>query len=160
MLKTNNVLLCNSPDDVEKSFDEVGIHVSNTIELNNVVLTYSNIVEPKKDLPTEADKEERKWLMKEIDKAVLELKYDKTTRKAIIYNLFPSKLDHNCLSSLHLYYRNGSLDMNVYVRSMNYDDNFGHDLFTFETILRKACRELMLNKGRVTVFIMSLHKFI
>ena len=159
MLNTNNILLYNTPDEIEKSFDDVGEDISNTRELNNVVLTYSGIKEPDTNIPVE-DEKERNWLYKEIDFAISEINKDKYTRKAIIYNLFPSKLDHNCLNNLHLYYRNGTLNMNVYIRSMNFDVNFHHDLYTFQLILNKACQELVLNKGRITLFIMSLHKFL
>ena len=159
MLKINNILLYKTPDEIEKSFDKFGQIVSNTKELNNVILTYIGVKEPVYNISLE-DQKERNWLHKKIDSAISELEKEKYTRKAIIYNLFPSKLDHNCLNNLHLYYRNNTLNMNVYVRSMNYDINFQHDLYTFETILNKACQRLVLNKGRVTLFIMSLHKFI
>ena len=160
MLKTNNILLYNSPDEIKKNFNEDSEIVGNTRELNNVVLSYSGIKGPRSTIISEADREERQWLLTEINKAIEKIKEDKYTRKAIIYNLFPSKLDHNCLNNLHLYYRNNSLNMNVYIRSMNFRVNFEHDLYTFEIILKKACKELMLSKGRVTLFIMSLHKFI
>ena len=142
-----------------ESFDVFGSDVSNTRELNNVVLTYSGCKKPNDDIIPDADKQERKWILTEIDKAINKIKEDKYTRKAIIYNEFPSKLDYNCLNSLHLYYRNYTLNVNVYVRSMNYDINFEHDLYTFELVLNKACKELLLNKGRITLFIMSLHKY-
>ena len=159
MLKTNNILLFNTPDEIRNCFEEYSEDVSNTKELNNVVLTYSGITQPIKKIPAE-DEKERNWLFEEIDFAINKIAEDKYTRKAIIYNLFPSKLDHNCLNNLHLYYRNGSLSMNVYIRSMNFDVNFHHDLYTFEKILNKACKELMLSKGKITLLIMSLHKFI
>ena len=159
MLNINNVILINDPYTVSKYFEEIGKEVGDTIELNNVVLTYDNIKKPEKELPTEMDAEERNWLMDNIDIATKELYKDLYTRRAIIYNLHKSGLDHNCLNVFHFYYREGKLYLNVYVRSMNFDVNFENDLYTFNILLEKACNKLSFEKGQIIVFIMSLHRF-
>lgn len=147
-------------EEVEKSFEENSEEVGNTLELNNVILTYKEAKDPEISFSTKTDSEERDWLYENIDPAIEKIGRDKNTRQAIIYNLHDSGLEHNCLNLLHLYYRKNKLNMNIYVRSMNYDANFKQDLYTFNMILNKACNELMLDKGQIVVFIMSLHKFI
>lgn len=159
MLKSNKLLTYDYIEDIEKSFSNFGASVSNTIELNNVLLTYSEADEPKTKISSE-DLEERKWLLEEIKTAIAKIEIDRETRKAIIYNLHVSELEHNCLNIFHLYYRRDRLNMNVYARSMNFDDNFKQDLYTFSLILDKACKQLNLNKGEITLLIMSLHKYI
>ncbi len=167
MLKTNNIILINNPGlnnvilshQVSEYFNEIGKDVGNTIELNNVVLTYQEIQKPKKDLPTKADEEERNWLWDNVNPAIKKIREDRYTRQAIIYNTHDSGLEHNCLNLFHLYFREDKLHLNVYIRSMNFDVNFENDLYTFNILLNKACNELMLDKGQIVVFIMSLHKF-
>ena len=158
MLKTNNIILINNPSEVQKYFKEVCKDVGNTIELNNVVLTYNKIQKPEKDLMSEEDKKERNWLLDNIDVATREIYNNLFTRRAIMYNLYESGLEHNCLNSLHLYFREDELNLNVYVRSMNFDNNFKDDLYTFNMFLNKACAKLGLDKGQIVVFIMSLHR--
>ncbi len=159
MLKVNNVVIVNQISDIERNFRQMCATVNDTYELNNVIMSYSNFPKPKKDLPTETDKEERKWILEEINTTINKIKKDRYTRKAILYNLHESNLTHNCLSLFHLYYREHKLHLNVYVRSMNYNENFEHDMYTFDLILNKACKKLELEKGQIIVFIMSLHKF-
>ena len=159
MLKINNVILINNVSEIENNFREMSTTVNDTYELNNVVITYNKYPKPEKDMPTKTDEEEREWILEEINTAINKIKKDRYTRKAIIYNLYESSLDHNCLSLFHLYYRENKLHLNVYVRSMNFADNFDYDMYTFNMILNKACEKLKLNKGQVVVFIMSLHKF-
>lgn len=157
-MKINNVILINNPILIPGFFSSVGKDVRNTIELNNVILTYQEF-QISDNILTEADKKERDWLYKEIDSVIEKIRKDRYTRQAIFYNLYESGLEHNCLSLFHLYFRENRLNLNVYVRSMNYDGNFGNDLNTFTMLLNKACNELMLDKGQITVFIMSLHRF-
>ena len=124
-----------------------------------MLLTYSEATKPKR-LMSKDDIEEREWLLEEIETAIAKIEKDKRTRKAIIYNLHFSGLEHNCLNVFHLYYRRGRLNMNVYARSINFDVNFKQDLYTFSLILDKACNQLELLKGEITLLIMSLHKYI
>jgi thymidylate synthase len=159
MLKTNNVILVNNTVDIYKYFKEIGKEVGNTTELNNVVLSYQEVQNPAGELPTETDKGERNWLWDNIDFAIKKISKDKNTRQAIIYNTHDSGLEHNCLNLFQLYFREDKLHLNVYVRSMNFDDNFEHDLYTFNILLNEACNKLMLDKGHIVVFIMSLHRF-
>ncbi len=155
----NKMFILDTIEDVEKSFNKNAEEVGNTKELNNVILIYEEAKEPEVSLPTKMDYEERDWLYENINSAIEKIRRERNTRQAIIYNLHDSGLEHNCLNLLHLYYRKDKLHMNVYVRSMNYDANFKQDLYTFNIILNKACNELMLDKGQITVFIMSLHEF-
>lgn len=159
MLRSNNFIIINDIKKVSKYFEELSqIDVGNTSEFNNVILSYQNIKKPKKEQPSEMDKEERKWLLKNIEPAIKKISEDRYTRQAIIYNMHNSGLDHNCLNLFHLYYSGNWLNMNVYVRSMNFDANFENDLYTFQLLLDKACHSLMLDKGNILVFIMSLHR--
>ena len=160
MLKINNIVLLNDLHNIEKYFSSIGESVENTRELNNVILTYSKFPRPDEEPITKQDEEERFWIYENIDSAIDKIRKNKFTRQAIIYNLHKSGLDHNCLNTFHLYFRNNKLNLNVYIRSMNFDDNFIHDLYTFSMVLEKASDELKLNKGQITLFIMSLHKFV
>jgi len=162
MLRPDNLIIINDPNLIPKYFEkerDIVREVGNTLELNNVILTYKEVAKPSKSLPTKTDEEERDWLYKEIDYAILKLEKDRNTRQAIVYNLHDSGLDHNCLNLFHFYFREDCLHLNVYVRSMNYDANFENDLYTINILLNKACNELMCDKGQMVVFIMSLHRF-
>lgn len=153
------MIFINEPNQVLKCFKEQGQKVADTIELNNVILSYKEVLWPSKSFSSKTDEEERDWLYKAIDSAIRKLEKDRLTRQAIIYNLHDSGLDHNCLNLFHFYYRENRLNLNVYVRSMNFDVNFENDLYTFNMLLNKACNELMCDKGQIVVFIMSLHRF-
>jgi len=159
MLKINNVVIVNHIFDIEKCFRQMCATVNDTYELNNVVITYEKYPRPAKKLPSKTDEDERKWILEEINTTINKIKKDRYTRKAILYNLHKSDLAHNCLSLFHLYYREHKLHLNVYVRSMNFAENFEHDMYTFDLILNKACKKLELETGQIVVFIMSLHKF-
>lgn len=162
MLKTNNLIFINDYSQVLKYFEDFGVEVADTIELNNVVLTYKEYIfngESDINMLSAADSAERDWLYEEINFAIDKIREDKYTRQAIIYNLHESGLDHNCLNMFHFYFRRNVLNLNIYVRSMNFDDNFENDLYTFNLLLNKACNELMLDKGQISVWIMSLHRF-
>lgn len=148
-----------SIDSIKEYFENKSTKINNTRELNNVLLSYSDCKEPNTSMVTELDGEERNWILNEIHTAIEKLKKDINTRQAIIYNLHKSNLDHNCLNLLHLFYRDGKLNMNVYIRSMNIDDNFDHDMYTFMLALEKASDELKLEIGVINAFIMSLHSF-
>jgi thymidylate synthase len=158
MLKVDNLILIKEISEIPRYFEELGKEVWNTVELNNVILTFKNVKKPDVAPPTPVDEEERNWLYENIDFAIKKLSDNINSRQAIIYNTHDSGLDHNCINTLHLYYRENKLHMNVYVRSMNYNANFENDMYTFDMILTKACNELMLDKGQVVVFIMSLHQ--
>jgi len=145
--------------DIYKVFDKKSKDVGDTFEMNNVIIEYKDFSEEPKATVSKMDKGERSWLYKEVGNAIKKIKNDRYTRKAIFYNLHKSELEHNCLSLFHLYFRKDELNMNVYVRSMNFDVNFDQDMYTFDIILNKACKKLNMKKGLITVFIMSLHRF-
>lgn len=130
--------------------------IGRTLELVNFKVSYDKVKQY--DIPDQKnDVKERQWLLKEIDKAIDLINNEKFTRKAIIYNSFPGKLDHNCTNVFHLYFRENKLNLNVYARSINYDGNFEYDLSTFLMLLEKSCKKLKLKKGLVNLQIMSLH---
>lgn len=158
-MKTNNIILINNLNSISKRFKENGKNIGDTIELNNVILSYQEFKNIEKKPPNKKDEEERDWLYKNINYPIKKLKNNKNTRQAIFYNKYDSELDYNCLNSFHLYFRKKKLYLNVYIRSMNYDINFEYDLYTFNILLNKACNVLMLDKGQIILFIMSLHKF-
>ncbi len=162
MLKTNDYLVLDETDKtkIEGYFKHIAEKVKNTLELKNVILTY-NSTPIDTSLSGSKDEEERNWLLNVgLNRAIDLITEDRDTRKAVFYNLYESGLEYNCLNVFHLYYRNGELDLNVYVRSMNYDTNFAYDSFTFQMILQKASEKLNLKMGKVLLHIMSLHKFL
>jgi len=144
---------------INSVFDKKAKIVGETTELTNVFLSYKDFSDTPKNAISRMDRGERMWLFKEINKAIEKIEKDKYTRKAIFYNLHKSKLEHNCLNVFHFYFREELLNLNVYVRSMNFKDNFEQDMYTFDIMLNKACKKLKMKKGLVYVHIMSLHKF-
>lgn len=145
-------------EDMSAIFKRFGKKTSTTREIQNLIVTFKKSFPADESKVIPADFKERKYLLKEIDKAVKEIKKDPETRKAIIYNLFSdTTLKHNCLSTLHLMLRNGKLSMNVYVRSQNYESNFFFDMNTFDQVLTKAAEKLDVKKGVINSFIGSLH---
>jgi len=161
MLKACELFIIENPDikTIEKHFEEYGEKVNDTLELRNVYISYTTGVS-RKPIDNPKDREERDWIVKESEKAIAKIKKDVHTRKAVFYNLYKSGLEHNCLNVLHLYVRKKRVYLNVYVRSMNFDTNFGFDTMTFVRVLNKAVAKLKIRKGRVNLHIMSLHKFI
>ena len=133
--------------------------INDTLEIRNTMLSYEDASE-NTSLDKLKDGEERIWLLEHISSAIKKIKEDKNTRKAIIYNTYLSDIEHNCLNVFHLYCRKNILFLNVYVRSMDFDKNFDYDIRTFYLLLKKAKEELRIEKGRVLVHIMSLHKFL
>lgn len=158
MLKINNIFIGNR-NELDEYFEKNSIDVDDTKELLNSILSYENWTKPKQEQVSQTDEEERAWISKKIEFAIEKIKNNPYTRQAVIYNLHNSGLDHNCLNIFHLYYREKKLSMNVYARSMNFKDNFEHDLYTFMLVLKKACDILEYEKGQVNVHIMSLHAF-
>ena len=147
--------------ELEKIFDKESEDVSNTKELFNVLIrlkpndAYENSLPP-----NESDGKERTYLLENLDYVIKQLKENKNTRKAIMYNLFPSNLIHNCCSIFHFIHRNDILNLNIYSRSMNFEDNMKYDFQTFDQLLSKVSKETNLSMGDITIFIASLHKFI
>jgi len=145
---------------IKEVFRKKAKEVGNTFELTDVFFSFDeNYIKTFVAPVSRIDGGERTWLYKEANNAIDKIKKDKYTRKAIFYNLHKSELEHNCLSLFHLYFRDNVLNMNVYVRSMNFDVNFNQDMYTFEIILNKASKKLRMKKGLVNIHIMSLHIF-
>jgi len=146
---------------IKTVFEKKAKVIGNTLELSNVLFSFdenhiNNFVSP----VSRTDGGERTWLYKEVNNAIDKIKKDRYTRKAIFYNLHQSDLEHNCLNLFHFYFRDDKLNMNVYVRSMNFEVNFKQDMYTFDIMINKASRKLKMKRGLVNVHIMSLHKFI
>jgi hypothetical protein len=72
--------------------------------------------------------------------------------------------DNHCIAYFHFFIRDARLNLNVYVRSQNFDTNFIYDAQTF--ILAHQKMEKILKKyyklwgGLIHVYTMSLHKVI
>lgn len=162
ILKTDNIFIVENLNALKDGFAKYSKEVNNTKELLNVVLSYESLEKTNVTPVMPIDKEEREWILKECDSVVDKLNSEesKYTRQAIFYNLHESGLEHNCISTMHFYYREGKLNLNVYVRSMNYEDNFDYDIETFSIALSKVSDGTHFEEGKITVFIMSLHKIL
>lgn len=118
----------------------------------------------------EEDKIERAKLLGKtsefFDKFMLE---DVYTRQFVIQMKYDDDPDKaSCLSLVQFSVRKGFLNMNVYVRSQNFDHNFKYDNQTYMKMMRLVIEKIdnswgewmSVQFGQINVVINSLHKFI
>ena len=84
------------------------------------------------------------------------------TRQACFVNNYDGK-DNHCISYFHFYVRENFLNLNVYIRSMNYDTNFLYDNQTFTIAFNELLfkiKEYFLNveAGNISCYAFSMHK--
>lgn len=89
------------------------------------------------------------------------LSKDLNSRQAAFVNNYDGA-DNHCISYFHYYIRDNKLCMNVYVRSMNYTENFVFDCQTFNLAYNEVFENIELNhseieSGYIRVFVFSLH---
>lgn len=89
------------------------------------------------------------------------LSHDIHSRRAAFVNNYDG-VDNHCISYFHHYIRDNKYCMNVYVRSMNYKDNFVFDCQTFNLAYHAGYDNAKLHhsyvkQGFIRVFVFSLH---
>ncbi len=64
----------------------------------------------------------------------------------------------HCIAMVHFYSRASRLNMNVYVRSWEYNTFFDYDIDTLLLARQIAAKKLNMYEGEINVFVMSLHE--
>jgi len=115
--------------------------------------------------PVEEETTERNYVLKRsIAMYETYLSKDLNSRQGAFVNNYDGA-DNHCISYFHHYVRCGKYCMNVYVRSMNYLDNFVFDCQTFNLAYKTVYEKLKIqykNKvelGYMRVFVFSLHVY-
>ncbi len=115
---------------------------------------------------TPQDAEERRWLLKESEKAITEINKGQWTRRAMFFDNYEGCLKINCYGLFHFKLDpDERLNLFVYMRSTNLK-NLGYDLITIDKIYDKVWKEtktgkysLKAGKGKVTIHFASLHYY-
>lgn len=109
--------------------------------------------------PSGDDFNERRYWWLKVNDVVKILKKDLFSRRAIFTNVYKKRIMNcKCISTVHFYYRENQLNLNVYMRSCNYDKHFIFDMNTFLAMRRDVTKKLSIEKGNINIIIFSLHK--
>jgi thymidylate synthase len=90
------------------------------------------------------------------------MKHDMTTRQCVIFKTYQGNSElAACLSLLQLIVRKGKLDLHVFTRSQNYDNNFDYDNQTYMMVLQYVLGfiDVDVEVGKVHVHVTSLHRY-
>lgn len=150
-------------------FDEVIINISSSPEKQRPTKEITNfeyclqpeeIIEQVKP-PVMEEYTERSYVIHKSIEVFEYLKHDINSRQAAFVNNYDGK-DNHCIAYFHHYVRNNKYCMNVYVRSMNYKDNFIFDCQTFNLIYSEIYNRVKkeypeVEQGFIRVFVFSLH---
>jgi hypothetical protein len=116
--------------------------------------------------PVEEELEERQFILSRSQDVFDQfLMNDINSRQGAFVNNYDGK-DNHCISYFHHYVRNGKHSLNVYVRSMNYKDNFVFDCQTFNLAYKTVYDNLKslyydkVEQGFIRVFVFSLHIYV
>lgn len=128
-------------------FDEISANLLSTNFKNN----------------NEEEKIERDFILTRTRDVSLHLLTHKATRQASFVNNYDGK-DNHCLAYFHFYIRDEILNLNVYVRSQNYDTNFIFDAQTFllacHLMKQILSHDFNFKKTIINVHTMSLHRVV
>ena len=90
------------------------------------------------------------------------MKHDLETRQCVIFKTYQGNSElAACLSLLQLIVRNGKLDLHVFTRSQNYDNNFDYDNQTYMMVLQYVLGFINqdIEVGEIHVHVTSLHRY-
>ena len=90
------------------------------------------------------------------------MKHDLETRQCVIFKTYQGNSElAACLSLLQLIVRNGKLDLHVFTRSQNYNNNFDYDNQTYMMILQYVLGFINqdIEVGKIYVHVTSLHRY-
>jgi hypothetical protein len=107
----------------------------------------------------EADETERKELIDEMVGICIAKGID--SRQCVIQKKYQDCVElAACLSTIQAISRNGKIDLHVFVRSQNFDNNFCYDNQTYMMIMCALLMQFPKNDfGKIYVHITSLHRF-
>ena len=114
-----------------------------------------------RDKTIEEEKIERAYVLHRSIEVFEHIRKDINSRQAAFVNNYDGK-DNHCIAYFHFYNRNNKCSMNIYVRSMNYDDNFLYDCQTFNLAYSEIYDRIkkeypQIEQGFIRVFVFSLH---
>jgi len=122
-------------------------------------------IKEKVEPPVEEEIQERDFVLFRSENVYEKyLSQDLQSRRACFVNNYDGE-DNHCISYFQHYFRDSKYCMNVYVRSMNYKDNFVFDCQTFNLAYNKVFERLkkqygeVVNEGYIRVFVFSLHLY-
>jgi len=106
-----------------------------------------------------ADETERKELIQDMVSLCIEKGIE--SRQCVLHKTYQ---DNDtlaaCLSTMQAISRKDKIDLHVFVRSQNFDDNFCYDNQTYMMIMCELIKQFPKNKaGKIYVHITSLHRF-
>ena len=106
-----------------------------------------------------ADETERKELIQEMVDLCIEKGIE--SRQCVLHKKYQ---DNDtlaaCLSTIQAISRNGKIDLHIFVRSQNFDNNFSYDNQTYMMIMSALLIQFPENDfGKIYVHITSLHRF-
>jgi thymidylate synthase len=90
------------------------------------------------------------------------MKHDLETRQCVIFKTYQGNSElAACLSLLQLIVRDGKLDLHVFTRSQNYDNNFDYDNQTYMMVLQYVLGFINqdIEVGKIHVHVTSLHRY-
>ena len=90
------------------------------------------------------------------------MKHDLETRQCVIFKTYQGNSElAACLSLLQLIVRNGKLDLHVFTRSQNYNNNFDYDNQTYMMVLQYVLGFINqdIEGGEIHVHVTSLHRY-
>ena len=90
------------------------------------------------------------------------MKHDLETRQCVIFKTYQGNSElAACLSLLQLIVRNGKLDLHVFTRSQNYNNNFDYDNQTYMMVLQYVLGFINqdIEVGEIHVHVTSLHRY-
>jgi thymidylate synthase len=145
-------------DETVKNVTMYGRLVENTLELCNLTFSIGTTKnETINKFFDEADKKEYQEMEELFWVCIEELRKNLFSRKAAIAHPFPEMIKLRCPSLYHLIFRDGMLNLNVYMRSVDVKKRFKNDLLFFNSLLTRAAKELKVKQGRIVVFLASAH---
>lgn len=157
-------------DRKEKNTEIIIIDNKKCIEIVNhkYILTPSDNISQKRpealDPPIKEEESEKQYIIHQSKKCLEYFLKDINTRKAAFLNSY-NGLQNNCLAYFHYLIRNCQLQLNVYVRSQNFDKNWTWDNFVYSDAYIELLQILKYNNivlyyGNINVFIGSLHRIV
>lgn len=155
--KNNKFVVVENNVDNQLYFFHELINFYYNFEYNDKIL--KEYIEP----PLQEESIEREFIIKMSKQLYLKFfKKDLYSRRACFVNNYDGDNNH-CISYLHFYLRDNSLNLNVYIRSMNFETNFLFDNQTLVLAFDKLLHELRycntnILAGNINCHIFSLHK--
>jgi len=129
-------------------------------EINTMSEEVNSFLTEKLTAQSKDDVKERKMIMLELTKTIIDLREDPNSRQMLVRpNYIGNERLSACISLVHVLFRKGKIIMNVYQRSQNID-NFLYDQQTFFFLAKMVANTSAVDKCEINVIIGSLHKYL